>query len=56
MSTFCLGGKSFNEDRNHHQYTIGIALRELMRKKIDIISHAGHHVYTRTKKERRVIG
>ena len=26
MSIFCLGGKSFNEDRNYHQYTIGIAL------------------------------
>ena len=26
MSAFCLRGKSFNEDRNHHQYTIGTAL------------------------------
>ena len=24
---FCLRGKSFNEDRNHHQYIIGTALR-----------------------------
>ena len=30
--------------------------RELMRKKIDMIFHARHHVYTRTEKERRVIG
>ena len=28
MSAFCLRGKSFNEDRNHHQYTIGTALRK----------------------------
>ena len=28
---------------------------ELMREKIDIVSHARHHIYTRTKKERRVI-
>ena len=27
MSTFYLRGKSFNEDRNHHQNTIGTALR-----------------------------
>jgi hypothetical protein len=27
MSVFCLCGKSFNEDRNHHQCTIGTALR-----------------------------
>jgi len=27
-----------------------------MRKKIDMIFHARHHVYTRTEKERRVIG
>jgi len=26
MSAFCLRDKSFNEDRNHHQYTIGTAL------------------------------
>ena len=26
MSAFCLRGKSFNGDRNHHQYTIGTAL------------------------------
>jgi len=31
-------------------------VRELMREKIDMISHARHHVYTRTKKERRMIG
>ena len=30
--------------------------RKLMRKKIDMVSHARHHVYTRTKKEKRVIG
>jgi hypothetical protein len=29
---------------------------ELMRKKIDMVSHARHYVYTRTKKGRRVIG
>ena len=29
---------------------------DLMREKIDIVSHARHYVYTRTKKERRVIG
>ena len=28
MSTFCLRVKSFNEDRNHHQYTIGTALTQ----------------------------
>jgi hypothetical protein len=27
MSAFCLRGKSFNEDRNHHQCTIGTALK-----------------------------
>ena len=27
MSAFFLRDKSFNEDRNHHQYTIGTALR-----------------------------
>jgi hypothetical protein len=27
ISSFCLCGKSFNEDRNHHQYIIGTALR-----------------------------
>jgi hypothetical protein len=26
MSAFCLRGKSFNKDRNHHQYIIGTAL------------------------------
>ena len=26
MSVFYLRGKSFNEDKNHHQYTIGTAL------------------------------
>ena len=26
ISAFCLRGKSFNEDRNHHQCTIGTAL------------------------------
>ena len=26
MSAFCLRGKSFNENRNHHQCIIGIAL------------------------------
>ena len=30
--------------------------RELKRKKIDMVSHARLHVYTRTKKERGVIG
>jgi hypothetical protein len=29
--------------------------RELKRKKIDMVSHARLHVYTRTKKERGVI-
>ena len=29
MSAFCLRGKSFNEDRNHHQCTIGTALSEV---------------------------
>ena len=31
-------------------------VRELMREKVDMVSHAIHHVYTRTKKERRMIG
>ena len=31
-------------------------VRELMREKIDMVSYARHHVYTRTKKERRMIG
>jgi len=31
-------------------------VRELMREKIDMVSHAIHHVYIRTKKERRMIG
>ena len=31
-------------------------VRELMREKIDMVSHARHHVYTRTKTGRRVIG
>ena len=30
--------------------------RELIREKIDMVSHTRHHVYTRTKKWRRVIG
>jgi len=30
--------------------------RELMRKRIDMVSHAKHYIYTRTKKKRRVIG
>jgi len=29
---------------------------ELMKEKIDMVSHARHHVYTSTKKGRRVIG
>jgi predicted transcriptional regulator len=29
--------------------------RELMRQKVDIVSHTRHHVYTRTKKGRKVI-
>ena len=29
---------------------------DLMREKVDIVSHARHHVYTRTKKGRRMIG
>jgi len=38
----------------HRQF--GDMASELMREKIDIVSHARHHVYTRTKKGRRVIG
>ena len=38
----------------HKQF--GDMASELMREKIDIVSHARHHVYTRTKKGRRVIG
>ena len=37
----------------HKQF--GDMINELMRKKIDMVSHTRHHVYTRTKKERRVI-
>ena len=29
---------------------------ELMEKKVDMVSHARRHIYTKTKKGRRVIG
>ena len=35
----------------HKQF--GDMTRELIRKKIDMVSHAKHYVYTRTKKKRR---
>lgn len=31
----------------------GDVARELMEKKIDMVSHARHHVYTRTKKKEK---
>ena len=34
----------------------GDMTRELLRKKIDMISHAKHHVYTKTEKMRMMIG
>ena len=34
----------------------GDITRELMREKIDMISHARHHVYSKTKKGRKMIG
>ena len=36
----------------HKQF--GDMTRELIREKMDMVSHARHHVYTRTKKERRM--
>ena len=38
----------------HKQF--GHIASELMRKKKDMVFHARHHVYTRTKKRRSVIG
>ena len=37
MSAFCLRDKSFNEDRNHHQYTIGTALKHKTSKLSTIV-------------------
>ena len=38
----------------HKQF--GDMASELIGEKIDMVSHARHHVYTRTKKWRRVVG
>jgi len=38
----------------HKQF--GDMTRELLRKKIDMISHAKRHVYTKTEKMRMMIG
>ena len=38
----------------HKQF--GDMTRELIREKIDMVSHAKHYVYTRTEKKRMMIG